>query len=555
MKSIYLDIMEKSLSAYSHERISDYLDRVKRHGLTEHGFPRLGANMGILIAYGRCQELKDVFIEIMDICLDEMPRKIAANDFSVREVCCLLILLEGKNVVSVEKLEVWKKKIASFDPWRLYSMVVNDKRDFFGNWALFAAVSEYMRGVCCGIDTSEFVDWQLPSQIANLDSNHMYQDDPPFANHMVYDIMPRLLMTFLLSAGYSGRYAKRIEQALDHTVDLTLKMQSVTGELAFGGRSNQFLHNTAMLISYFELEAARLAKKGDTEKAGELKAAAALATKNLLFDLQLTPISHIKNRYDVSTEIGCEKYGYFDKYMITIASNIYMGAMFADEGITASELSNKESGYIISTSEHFHKTFLSAGGYMIELDTRADFHYDASGLGRVHKKDCPSSICLSTPFSPHPNYVIEGENPSAMSICCFCEKDGKTLVGAEHYAEYTLLSGESDNQSARAVFDVQLSDDILIKEEYSVTENGVHMTLSGAENIGLMLPVFEFDGSVYTKIALTKNTVTVYYRGSRCIYCFDGELSSDFTYYYNRNGRYRVYKSTSKRMSITLEKE
>ena len=69
MKTIYLDIMEKALSAYTAQRIRNYIDEVRRDGLTEHGFPRLGANIGILMAHGRRLELKSIFIEIIDLCL------------------------------------------------------------------------------------------------------------------------------------------------------------------------------------------------------------------------------------------------------------------------------------------------------------------------------------------------------------------------------------------------------------------------------------------------------------------------------------------------------
>ena len=552
MKKIYLDIMEKSLSAYSIGRIRDYMDEVKRNGLKEHGFPRLGANIGILLGYGRCQEMKDIFIEIMDICCNEMPRCKAANDFSIREVCCCLMLLKGKNVVSEEKLKEWIGKIANFDPWNFYTAVPNDKGQFIGNWALFAAVSDYIRGICCGIDTSEFVDWQLPSQIANLDCNDMYQDEPPICNHMVYDIMPRLLMTFLISAGYNGKYAKRIEQALDRTVDITLKMQSVTGELAFGGRSNQFLNNTAMLISYFEIEAVRFAKKGDMNKAGELRAAAVLAIKNLYDDLSLNPISHIKNRYDISTKIGCEVYGYFNKYMITVASNIYMGLFFLDETIKATELLNKNKPYIISTSDNFHKTFVNAGGYMLEFDTKADFHYDANGLGRVHKNDCNSKICLSVPFSPNPHYTLEGSNALPMSICCFVKDGDKTILGAEAYAEYTLVDSACSNDNASVTFDCKLSDDITVTEEYTVNKRGVDIKLTGAENIGLMIPVFDFDGNENTETIIEEKSISVRYDNTLCKYTFDGVISKDFKYFYNRNGRYKVFEMLGNSVHIDI---
>ena len=95
MKDIYLDIMEKALSAYTEDRIREYIDEVKRDGLTEHGFPRLGANIGILMAHGRRLELKSTFVEIIDLCLygfahPSNPSK-SGNNFAVREVCYALM--------------------------------------------------------------------------------------------------------------------------------------------------------------------------------------------------------------------------------------------------------------------------------------------------------------------------------------------------------------------------------------------------------------------------------------------------------------------------------
>lgn len=553
MKELYIDIMEKSLSAYTDERITQYIDEVKRDGLTEHGFPRLGVNIGILIAYGRRTELLDTFIEIMDICCDEMPHKKAANDFSIREVCCCLMLLEEKCIVSKELLEKWKSKLATFDPWKFYNVIDNNSGKFVGNWALFAAVSEYMRGVYCGIDTTAFVDWQLPSQLANLDCNDMYQDSPPFSNHMVYDIVPRVLMAFLLRAGYEGKYATRIEQVLDNTADITMKMQSVTGELAFGGRSNQFIHNEPLFTSYCEMEAARFAEKGDVIKAGEFKAAALLAAKSTLKYLSLDPISHIKNRYDVSTKIGCEEYGYFNKYMITVASNVYMGFLFADDRILPSVAPTQKGGYVVRTGEHFHKTFLSAEGYHIELETNADFHYDANGLGRVHKIGCPSTICLSIPFTCRPNYTLANKNPSMMSICCYAEKDGKKLLGAERYAEYHFVKSEHDEKQAMAVFEVRLSKDISVTQKYYVSKTGVDIILSGYEKTGFMMPVLDFDGENSTDIVVAEKYVSVKYQNTICRYCFEGDVSFEYKYYYNRNGRYRVYEVAAKKLHIEIE--
>lgn len=553
MKDIYLDIMEKALSAYTPEGIREYIDEVKRDGLTEHGFPRLGVNIGILMAYGRRTELLNTFIEIMDICCEEMPRKKAANDFSIREVCCCLMLLEEKAVVEKDLLEKWKARLAAFDPWKYYSVIDRYNGAFVSNWAMFAAVSEFMRGVYCGMDSTEFVDAQLPSQLANLDQNDMYQDDPPYSNHAVYDLVPRFLMAFLLRAGYRGKYAARLEQVLDNTAELTLKMQSVTGELAYGGRSNQFLNNEPMICSYCEMEAARFAQKGNTEMAGQFKAAALLAAEATLRYLSLDPISHVKNRYDVATKFGCEGYGYFNKYMITVASNVYMAHLFADDTVIPTEAPVRRGGYVIRTSEHFHRTFLTAGGYHIELDTNADPHYDANGLGRVHKVGCPSAICLSVPFAKKPAYQIEGKNQSAMSICSYAEHDGHIMISAEGYARYRFLESQSSLQRVSAAFEVQLSPEVSLKEAYSVSAEGVEITLDHWDKVGFMVPVFAYDGAAFTEIDASENTLVVRYQGARCTYRFEGKILGEPRTFYNRNGRYQVYRVASRRLHIEME--
>ena len=85
MKNTYIEIMDRAFRAYTKEQIFDYYERVKTEGLTEHGFPRLAANLGILICHGRHTDLVPLFIDLMDLCCEQMPRVHAANDFSVRE--------------------------------------------------------------------------------------------------------------------------------------------------------------------------------------------------------------------------------------------------------------------------------------------------------------------------------------------------------------------------------------------------------------------------------------------------------------------------------------
>ena len=537
MKELYLDIMDRALAAYTLPQIRDYIDEVKRDGLTEHGFPRLTVNIGILIALGRRGELMELFLEMMELCCEEIPKRKAANDFSLREICCCLMLLEEKKIVASDRIARWKEQIRSFDPWKGYDRVAESPEHRVGNWALFAAVSEYMRGICCGVDTSEFVDWQLATQIVRLDENGMYQDKPPLANPMVYDLAPRGLMAFLLLAGYRGKYVKELESALDRSAELQLKMQSVTGELPFGGRSNQFLHNESWLSAYGEMEAVRFARKGDLARAGEFKAFARLAAEKAWEYLNLDPISHIKNRYDISSKFGCESYGYFNKYMITMASFFYIALMHTDESIEPTVAPAEKGGYIAKTSDKFHKVFLNCGGYFLEFDINADYYYDANGLGRVHKKGCPSALCLAVPFpGAEARYHTDVKNPRPMALGC--------IGGAEN--PYTLLESEASAEQVRAVFRCEKGE-----ERYCVSEKGVEIAYGQK---GFYLPVFAFDGKNEVSSSVEEGRITVEYQGAVCTYTFNGAVSGAEDYR-NRNGIYRVYRIEGDRLCIQLEEK
>ena len=64
-RSRYINLMEKILSAYSNEHIESYYNKVKNDGLKEHGYPRLTANIGILLAHNKRPDLKDLFVSLL----------------------------------------------------------------------------------------------------------------------------------------------------------------------------------------------------------------------------------------------------------------------------------------------------------------------------------------------------------------------------------------------------------------------------------------------------------------------------------------------------------
>ena len=123
MKDRYIDLMEKALSAYTDEHIQKYFDSVKENGLTEHGFPRLTANLGILIAHGRRTYLLPTFIEMMSVCCKMFLRPYvkAANVFSVREAIGCISELETAGIIDADIINSWKRDLAAIEPEKCYN--------------------------------------------------------------------------------------------------------------------------------------------------------------------------------------------------------------------------------------------------------------------------------------------------------------------------------------------------------------------------------------------------------------------------------------------------
>lgn len=547
MKNTYLDIMELSLSAYSRKDIASYVRQVETEGLKEHGFPRLGANIGILMAYGRRLDLKEEFVKIIDLCCHWIPKSREedahfGNNFSIRELCCCFMLLEKTDIVPRQKLDFWKEQLRNMNPWERYDDVTTDPKNRRSNWLLFGIVSEFVRAKYLGVDNAEFLDIQIACQLQDFDELGMYEEHN---SPMCYEAIGRCLFAMLLAFGYEGRHKTAIEDALDRSVMLGMQMQSVTGELPFGGRSNQFLLNEATLVSLYEMEAVRFARKGEMETAGKLKAAAVLAADNMLHYLKQKPINHIKNRFPRERAFGCEGYAYFNKYMITAASNIYPAFLFADDTIVPTTAPAIAGGYAVQTGEFYHKTFLNAGSYFLEFETNADNHYDANGLGRAHKKGAPGPLCISVPFPGGevcPYRRKEEPNFARVSLCSFVGDS----IGAEK--PYEVLSYGATDKCATATLLAHNG----IAESYTVTAAGVKCTLSGQGEKGFMLPAFDFDGESHTDITAEDHSLTVSYGGSRCIYRFSGRLDLQYRTCGNRNGIYRIYKLYSEDLEIEI---
>lgn len=549
MKKKYLELMSKALGAYTDEHIIDYFNRVKAEGLTEHGFPRLTVNIGVLIAHGYRSELAPLFVEMMDFCCESIPKVKAANDFSVREIAFCLMELENCGMF-LSDIERWKKDLSTIEPHKCYDKYALEPDDVVNNWALFSALSEFAREKLIGCDSDDFIDLQLENQLKRLDENGMYMDNLKHDAHqpIIYDLVPRFLLCLLMHFGYNGRHSERIDSLLKSTALMTLSMQSVTGEVAFGGRSNQFVHNEGMLAIIFEYEANRYAREGNLELAGKFKAAIARAMQMTEHWLGKKPIRHIKNRFDTETSYGCEKYAYFDKYMITTASHIFSAYMICDDEIEAGEFDDSPATF--ETSAHFHKLFLRAGGYFAEFDTNADPHYDSSALGRIHRFGAPSAICMTLPCSDAPKYKLCSDERYRASLCPGTIKDGKPFFACESDESVEVLSHGHGDSFAKA--SLRYIGDLTA--DYLVNANGVEIKVKGDGKVLHLLPAFAFDGEKETEIGISENALDVGYEGWLCRYTVSGKIKETDKLAKNRSGYYKLcYAEGDGELTVKIE--
>ena len=538
--------MEKALSAYSDEHIKRYFDEVREVGLTEHGFPRLTSNIGILISQGIRTDLLPIFLQMMEFCCKTIPTVKAANDFSVREIINCLLAVEQSGAVSPEDTQRWRKYLASIEPTTCYTQFATDPADDIRNWALFTGVSEHFRARAGLCDNADFVDLQVESQLKFFDDNAMYMDHKGSDVHhpLVYDLVTRGLLAMLLNNGYRGKHYDRVDALLKKSALLTLKMQSPSGEIGFGGRSNQFIHNEAWLVTVFEYEAKRYAKEGNFELAAQFKAAIERAVAVSERWLAKEPIRHIKNRFPTETKYGCEGYAYFDKYMITVASMIHAAYLICDDLIPY-ECESDLSSCVFETSEHFHKLFVKSSGYSLEFDLNADLGYDASGLGRVHKADAATTVCLSVPCPFGTSYCLDLKNPFPFAMCSAIETDGEYRLGSECASKYEVTDTFADESSAGATLVWYFDGGKTVTEKYLVNGEGVSVSLLGEGRIAYAFPAFFFDGETHPEIAVNENTLSVSYEGSTCLYTTDGKIIDFDKTVGNRNGHYKVFLATA----------
>ena len=557
-KSRYLDVMEAAVGAYTPERTADYVKRVEKDMIKEHGFHRLTANIGILLAHGRLAEKKDLFKHMMDLCCRQIPvayvknGSAVGNDFGVKEIVSCLLEVEKAGLFPKEVADGWRADLAKAVPETTYTCRprLGDPRAH--NWAVFAAASEQARTFAGLNGSPEFTERYVGDQLRFFDENGMYKDPN---QPMVYDAVTRLQFAAALHFGYDGPSRAALEAQLLKSAELTLLLQSETGEIPYGGRSNQFLHNEGFWAAVCEWYASWFKARGDLATASRFRRAAKRAVDSLDYWTRQPNYRHIKNRFPLKTRYGCEGYGYFDKYMVTLGSWAYLAYLFADESIPLAPDGPRAATF--TTSPAFHRTMLHAGGYTAQFDVAPDTHYDGPGLGRIQRRGAPPMICLSVPFTKKPSYTIDVKNETPLAIL----PGWKQADGTWAYAygpDYAVTGTKAGDGRAEATLSVSRAGLTPLTWENHLSSDGLETILSGADELALTLPVLCFDGETRVEAKVGARSLAISFNGWTCRWETNGEIVDTGKVYANRNGHYRRFEACGKKrltvkISITRE--
>ena len=559
-KELYLEIIEKSVEAYNQD---DLEERVKKHENSTiediQAFSRLTCAIAALIANGRKLHYYELWQRMMDICCRD-SNKIKGNsmlDFSIKEIMLAFKLMQDK--VPEDKRIYWLEELRKVDPYYNYYYTY-DKVPNLHNINIYNMAGEYLRETEGLTSTEDYFDKHWPIQLEKFDCDGMYIDP---GSPILYDVATRVQIQYILGFGYKGKYFDELDSKLKKGGLFTLFSQSSVFQLPYGGRSNQYQFNEALIAANAEYEAQRYKKLGDFKTAGAFKRCARLAAKSILPWLEgFKPPKHIKNYYPIESKYGTEEYGYYDKYMITLGCFIYAAFLFADDSIEEYPCPAEIGGFVFETSSTFHKIFANCCGSSLEIDTKADFHDDSTGLGRCHKTGFPSELALSHPFTSKPSYFLpKSVTKRNISFCAGWEYKGKTLYlcelsdGLEHEINMNFITNE------RICFAITYYGHALkgcsaVKETYTLSAEGMRIETQiidpDCPRIHYMLPLFIDNGLQEAVIDSTTTSVSIKLSQYNLFIETNGSLQISKEQYGNRNGKYKLAEVISKNQSINI---
>ena len=556
-RSLYLDMAETIVRtmAEGQDETGAIVDCVLKQewGQTT---PRFASPGAYLLSQGRIPDLRgQVELAMTSCCVRLADGQAPAPDFWMRELCSAYHAFSHQNTDQA-LMERWAKELRRVNPEALYTQVRPDGNNLeeLHNWTVYAAGGEALREACglvspdsAPISGMVFCDKYLPTQLLHFTEYGMYRDpqDP-----ITYDLTTRLQFAVALLAGYRGTVAGDIQELLRRGAITQLFYISPLGLVPYGGRSSQFQFQEAIVCALCELEARRHVSDnpllaGAFKRQGHLSA---LAIRPWI--MESNPFRHVRNHFPIEKNWGGDIYANHSCYGLTAASFLALAADYANDSIPESPCPAELGGFTLHLDDAFHKVFATGAGYHVEIDTKADLHYDATGLGRVHHAGLPFLLGLHAPFTKTPLYKLPEEFlPKANMSLSSTWKVGNTeyrLADLSHDLGCALEVTESRPEAVQFQLHYRWQDHC-IDESYRLSEAGIRFTSAvtyrglPVEALSVTVPVPITDGEQTTEIIEEGGAGIVCWRWGKGIMTIEFDKSSvraqlENTRYANRNG-------------------
>jgi hypothetical protein len=291
-----------------------------------------------------------------------------------------------KSRVPGEVAAKWEQQFKKIVPEQVY----RDKAGN-GNWNLVNVSGEALRRMDRLVAPDQldaqqhYLDEMLRRQQRHFTTLGMYLDaNAPLA----YDAFPRLWMEDMIDQhAYAGPELPAIERLLTLGGLSSLMLISPSGEWPSGGRSAQHQWNEAENAVIAEVNANRWKQHGRPDVAASFKRMAHLALESMLrWQRPSGELWIVKNFADPQQRLGFEGYSFHSQYNLLAMAMLGIAFEHADDSIPEGPIPSEWASYVFDARQPFHKVVLAGGGYYALIDTRADPHYDATGLQRVHRK-------------------------------------------------------------------------------------------------------------------------------------------------------------------------
>lgn len=420
-----------------------------------------------------------------------------------------------------EAVQRWRADLRAVAPERVYRF--QPATPELHNWNLVACAGERLRDADGYGSSSGWIEASLARQVEHFTASGMYRDpnDP-----MAYDHFARLWALDLVEEGYDGAQAATLRELVERGAWMSLFMQSPNGELPCGGRSAHHQWNEAEQAVTFETLARRFAARGDRAAAGAFKRAARLSLQSI--GRWVRPSGElwiVKNRLDPRLRHGYETYSFHSQYNLLAAAMLALAWLRADDAIPERACPADAGGYAFALQPAFHKAFLSAGGFFVEIDTAADPHYNPTGILRVHHRGIPPGL-ISDGAVPACAYSVPVKPSRALAPGPqWRGPNGQWHSLAEHAA------ADLDSTTVRIVrcdpaqLEVELAyagrlkgGATAVRETISVSATGTeirHVVLGDVSAVQQTVPFLMDDGQSTTRVAIGDGRAEIEREGGR----------------------------------------